>query len=513
MSDVIEPVGDDYPTDENTPPSQKRKPTARGVAIVGVRVVAGTVGLAVAAAAIAAAVFVPIPTVSRAPESVTVTPVATAQQLVCPGALLRLGDEAGQGATIASAVGSALVEYGASGGTVTAAAVDDEDAATEATVGAPRLISSPAGSANEDDVLVAAAQSQLVSGDDFAGLATTDCAGVATETWLVGGSTAVGRTTLVTLVNPSDTIATVSLAVSSENGAVSAPGATGIVVQPHGQRVLSLAGFAPDVASPVVHVVSRGGQIVANLQQSTVRGLEAGGVDIVGAATAPSTTQIIPGVRVAGSTELATRIGETGFDDLATVVRVFVPGDEATSAEVSVIADDGTPTGDSFSVDLEPGIVDDLPVDGLVDGGYTVRVEADVPVVAGVRVSTVAASAIDPAADPVGGASDLAWLSSSLELGDSDLVTTSAGPNPRLHFYNPGSDAVDVTVTRDDGFDETLTVEALSSASLVANGSTTYELSGADGLFGAVSFAGDGGVAGYSIQPPAVSAGPIEILP
>jgi hypothetical protein len=506
MSDVIEPVGDDYPTDE--PP--KSKPTVRGVAIVGVRIVAGTVGLAVAAAAIAGAVFLPIPTVSRAPEAVTVTPVATAQQLVCPGALLRLGDETGQGATTASAIGSATVRFDSTDGTVTSVPLDDSDAAPGAAVGSPVLISSPAGS---DAVLVSGAQAQVAAGSEAAGLAVADCAGVATETWLVGGSTSVGRTTLVTLANPSDTSATVSLSISGESGEVSAPGATGIVVQPHGQRVLSLAGFAPDVESPVVHVVSRGGQIVANLQQTTVRGLEAGGVDIVGATEPPSLTQVIPGVRVANSAELQTRSGESGFDDLATVVRVFVPGDEPTSAEVSVVADDGSATGASFSVDLDPGVVEDLPVDGLVDGSYTVSVTTEVPVVAGVRVSTVATSVIDPLADPVGGASDFAWLAAAHELGDSALVTVAPGASPRLHFFNSGSDSVDVELEAVDGDDLELTVDARSSASIDVEPGATYELGGVDGLVAAVSYAGQSGVAGFTVQPPAVSAGPIDVLP
>jgi hypothetical protein len=500
----IQPVGDDYPVDENEAPAAKPRRTAKGAAIVGVRVVAGTVGLVVAAAAIAAAALVPLPTIARPPHPVTVTPVPTAQELVCPGSLLRLGDETGQGASTAAPIGEASLRYDASGGRVTAAPL-----AASGAVGSPVLISSPVGSSADDEILVAGAQTEVAASGEFGGLAATDCVGVATDTWLVGGSTWVGRTTLVTLANPSDTVSTVSLEMAAEEGPIAAPGATGIVVQPHSQRVLSLAGFAPDVELPVVHVVSRGGQIVANLQQATVRGLEPGGVDIIAATASPSTSQVIPGVVVAGSDAVATRIGEEGYADLATVVRVYVPGDEPTTAQVSVIADDGSPTGASFSVELEPGIVDDLPIDGLVDGNYTVSVDTTVPVVAGVRVSTVATS-IDPA---VRGGSDFAWLAASPALDNDALVTIASGATPRIHLFNPTSEAADVTLTSGDADDIQLTVEARSSASVAVDAGSTYKISHFDSLVGAVSYTGPGVVAGHPVQPPAQGAGPIRVLP
>jgi hypothetical protein len=496
----IQPVGDDYPVDDE--PVKARR-SAKGAALVGVRVVAGAVGIAVAASAIAVAALVPLPTIEAEPLAVTVTPVPTAQELVCPGSLLRLGDETGQDASTASPIGEARVRYGATGGEVTASPVAEAGAP-----GSPFLVSSPVGGASDDDVLVAGAQSQVADSSDFSGLAAAQCVGVATETWLVGGSTAVGRTTLVTLANPSDTVSTVSLAIASEVGPVVAPGATGIVVQPHSQRVLSLAGFAPDVQSPVVHVESRGGQIVANLQQATVRGLEAGGVEVIGATGSPATSHIVPGVVVAGAGTLATRLGEDGYADLGTVVRIYVPGDEPTTARVDVTADDGTTPGASFSVELEPGVVDDLPIDGLVDGNYTVSVETSVPVVASVRVSTAAASA-DPA---VQGATDFAWLAAAGTLRDEALVTVAAGPFPRIHLYNPSSDDADATLTDIDGAVYELSVPAGSSSSFAASPGATYDIEGFDTLFGAVSYSG-GGIAGYVVRPPAQSAGPIRVLP
>ena len=112
------------------------------------------------------------------------------------------------------------------------------------------------------------------------------------------GRPSVGRTSILTLSNPTAVTAQVSLQIFGEEGAVEAPGLLGIEVQPGAQRVLSLAGFAPGLVSPIVHVEARGGQVVAYLQQSIVRGLDASGVDLVDAAPDPATDLTFPGVRI-----------------------------------------------------------------------------------------------------------------------------------------------------------------------------------------------------------------------
>jgi hypothetical protein len=277
--------------------------------------------------------------------------------------------------------------------------------------------------------------------------------------------------------------------------------------------VLSLAGFAPDVESPVVHVTSRGGQIVANLQQSTVRGIEPGGVDFVGATHAPSTTQVIPGVRISNTDALQSRLGEEGYSDLATVLRVFVPGTEQTMAEVSVSSEDGTAPGTSFSVDLAAGTVEDLALDGLTDGIYTVQVTTSQPIVSGVRVSTVAAAAVDENGTPTSGGSDFAWLTSVDRLGTEAVVTIAPGPGARVHFINPTDTDAQVTLSAVGRDTVTVTVNAGAGASAEVAEGATYDVWGYDQLYASVSYSGDAEVSGYGVRAPAASAEPITIFP
>jgi len=480
--------------------------TAKRVAIVGVRMVAGVVGLGVAVATVAASVLLPLPTVSSTAPSVLVTPVPTAQQLVCAGSVLRLADDTGQGATTSSAIGLPSVRSDSSSGAVDSVPLSQSDASTGGTNAAPLVISTPPNPADPTEViLLSGAQAQQVTEGEFVGLAAAACTAVSGDTWLVGGATTVGRTTLLTLSNPTEVPATVNLELYGERGLITAPGTSGIVVPASGQRVLSLAGFAPNVESPVVRVMSTGGQVTAELQQSIVRGLDPGGLDIIGAGTGPALETVIPGLRVAEIVTVETLLaGGAGFGDLATVLRLFAPGEGTVETTISVAPEDGVGAGSSIAFELDAGRVTEVPIPDLADGSYTVRVESNRPLVAAVRVSSAAPA---PEGEPI--ATDFAWLSSASELVTQAQVTVASGPNPVVHLANPTTAAASVSLTG-GGEDVVVELPAGASTSIPVDGGDTYTLGGFDRLYAAVSLAGDGMIARYSARP--VGAGSTAIL-
>ncbi len=290
----------------------------------GVRSLVGVVALAIGAGAIAAATVVPIPTLSQTPAGRTVTPVALDQQRACPGSLLRLAGDSAASATTVTAQGT--------GGRV------------------PQ---------------VAASQSQSVAEADLRGFAAAPCAEPTSSTWLVGGSTETGRTTLIDLVNPSDVNSTVDLSVAAENGKVDGPGLQGIVVAPRSQKVVPLSGFATGLASPVVHVTSRGGQIVATLQVGVVRTLEAGGADVVSGSAAPATEVVVPGIVIRDGAAVQAKAGQSGYEDLKAVLRAFVPGDKNAKLTVQVSTAEGT--GSTFTDTVQGGQVSDISGGRRVD--------------------------------------------------------------------------------------------------------------------------------------------------
>lgn len=487
--------------EDRADPVTKAPRTARGAMLVGARILTGTVGIGVAVVTIGAAVLLPLPSHVVTPASRLVTPVASAQQRVCAGPLLRLGDDAGQAATAISSVGTPAVRYSQTVGKASLKALASTDSSTGV---APDLLTLPPRVTSSSLLpLLSGSQVQAVASGDLVGLAAAECAEGKSDSWLVGGATNTGRTTLVSLSNPSNVIATVNLSIFSETGPVRAAGTEGIVVPPGGQRVLSLAGFAPDVTAPVVRVQSRGGQVVAHLQQSVVRTLEPGGVDIIGPAAPPSTLTVIPGLVISNGVAVAARQAESGFGDLNSIIRLYVPGTLPARAEITIVPENGSESATPVRVVVQPGIVTEVPLDSYPDGSYTVMVATDKPLVAGARISTVGTS----------GRADFAWSASTVSVSRRALVTVAPGPAPVLHIANPTQKDAVVTLVHAGDADLSVPVPAGRTVSRVVASGGDYSLSHFDALALAVSYLGDGQIADFSVSPSAPASGPILIYP
>jgi hypothetical protein len=498
---------------------------------IATRVTTGIVGVAVLGVVVTGALLLPPASDAGTAPSVLVTPVATDQQRVCTGSVLRPPEADAKSTTSAVASGSAATTSGsATGGSATGgpgvrtSRIQAPD--VQGGVSTQPSVLAVAGDVAGAPTDLAGASSEIATATDLAGLAAASCAEATADSWLVGGATTTGRTTFVVLDNPSGVSSTVDLAISGEGGPVSAPGASGITVPAGTRRVLSLAGLAPDLASPAVHVQSRGGQVVARLEQSTVRGLLAGGVDWIGPAAAPATSLTMTGLRVdsrsaavppaEGGGDGAAAEGEgsapgAGSDpgtdpDRETAVRILVPGSDDADVSVSVAPEDGTDgTGTTFTVQADAGRTTELPVADLPDGRYSVTVQSSVPVTAAMRSVSGAAE---------GGATDFAWLPSAEPLTRDALVSVPAGPAPLLHLRNAGDAAASVTARPTDGSEPvTLDVAAGSASSVAVTAGRTYLLEGAAGLTATVTLAEPGRAAALPVVPVLPAADPLRVHP
>jgi Family of unknown function (DUF5719) len=517
MPEPIDPTGevfvepDDAATEVDTPETAPRGSVLRTATVLSGRIVLGIVAMAAIALVVGIAVLVPLPSFRSSVHSSLITPAPADQQLVCPGGLLRLGSASGESATTASAIGAARVTSAAVPGDVSVSAFAASDAGTGNGTAAPQLLSASAVPAGTTPSLVGGAQSERVSNDEFFGLAAAACTAASGEAWLSGGATTVGRTTLLLLANPTAVAATVSVQVFGENGAVTAPGMDGIAVAAGAQRVLSLAGFAPNLVSPVVHVQASGGQVVASLEQSTVRGLAPGGVDFVGTEGDPETTTVIPGVVLAGTAALQSELGQSGFEDLQTTLRVYLPGSKATAASITIVPENGSVTGKPITAQIQPGIVTDLPLDQLSDGSYTVLVTSRRPIIASVRASTASTGAAPSANSDTVGSTDFAWVTAAPLLTSSVLVPVATGMTPALHLDNPTGKPESVTLHAASGPDITATVPAHSAATVAVSPGAVYRMTGFTELYAAVSGVADGEVTSYVVSPSGHADGPLRI--
>lgn len=495
MTDPEEPVIDIAPRSQlaaDAPPAERRG--AKGAIIIGARIATGLVGIGVALVVVAAATWLPLPTRSVSPPSSLVTPAPTDRQLACAGPLLRLGNDQGQSASTASSIAPATVTSASSAGTISTSRLSTTNNAYPG----PQVAT--LASQGGTGALFAASQVAIAQTQDSAGLAAAACAEGTGDSWLVGGATDTGRTTLLSLANPSQVASTVTIQIWSETGPVTAAGSNGIVVPAGGQRVLSLAGFAPGITSPVVRVTSRGGQVVATLQESIVRTLTPGGVDIIAATSAPTTKNVISGIVVSNSLAVIAGEGAPGSTDLKSVVRLFTPGTNRTSAAISVTPEDGTVPAKAATVAVEPGRVNEFPIGDLADGSYTVTVSSAEPVVAAVRVSTIGSN----------GLSDFTWVGSSAPVLDSQLVVLAGGPNPAIHISNPTAAAMTATI----GSGATAVTVAVPAGGSIAVplAPGSYPVSGIAGSHVAVSYIGDSLLAAYPIGPPEPVSTPIRVF-
>jgi hypothetical protein len=481
-----------------TPRSSSRRAVATGA-----RIATGVVVAAVAAATVGAAFLVPLPSVTAAPASVTVDPAPAEEVRACPGPLVRLSDESGQDATAISGVGSPGVRSAASSAdaTLDTSALLSPDDRTSTATAAPQRVALPAAEASGDaDVLFAAAQAQQVAEGDLVGYAAAACGEATSDSWLVAGATTVGRTSFVLLANPGDVAAVVDLAIFGDQGPVTTVGSNNIDVPARSTRILSLAGLAPDLAAPVVHVTASVGAVAAALQQSVVRGLAPGGVELAGSTAAAATSQSIAGIQVSGTSSIAEQLGSPDTADLQSVLRMLAPGADPASVTVRVAEERTGGTQTEYQVGLTPGVVTEFPLQDIPDGTYSVTLDSDQPVVVGARTTSIA-----------NGATDFAWYQPVQTLASPFFVAVPDGPAPRLHLVNGTDTNADVVLTEPDGSQTTVTF--VPGARSVAVESGSYTVTSTQPVGAVVTFAGAGALSSFAIVPPGPEASPITVYP
>ena len=480
---------------------------------------AGVGGAGISAIAIAALCVVPLPPLTFSAASIAVVPEAATISRTCPGGLLDVVGSTAD-ATTFRGFAAPTIASDVNNSTLSSTPLSSPDNASGNPTFGPVAISAPP-SSSSTPALIAAAQSQATSAETLAGLASASCGEGSTDQWLVGGSTEVGRTTLLLLTNALEVDAIASIQIFGEKGAIDAPGMTGLTIRARSQRIISLASFAPNVVAPVVHVTTSGGQVLATLQQSVTRVLAASGVDFVQPGTTPARQQVIPGVALTG---MARQDSEGGVvsSDLEPTVRVLVPGSVGAEVTATVIPAQGKPI--VIKAKADPGVSLQLPFTGVPDGVYTVVVTADVPVVAGVRTIQAAADqpaplvpAAGPAAAPAVAAAktggDFAWAAAALPLSGDTLATIPAGPAPVLTIFNSGDQPRDIKILKEGQDWKTVNVPAGSSAVLPVDENAKLTLTSADGLFASVTYQAVGRGASFPVPPASRLSSALTVYP
>lgn len=451
------------------------------VAATSARVITGALVAAACVAGTVLAVSATLPTITHEPAQADVTPLPGDAVLVCNGDFRALGRDPLNSLEMVSA-GSPRFTSGGTAGPPESTSITADDL-----VGAGEVRRLVGEVQDRTPPLIAGAESFTLAEDDLFGFAAAPCRPASSESWLVGGTVETGAKDVIVLTNPGAVPSTVSLSVF---GTVRA--STSVIVPAGTQAALPLSSIASGSEIPIVKVTATGSPVRAVLQSSLTRTLDPAGVDLQDAVSAPQRHPVIPGVQVlqapADGSEMAVlRLMSPDVDtDVVVTMRRVGESSAATELPVTLAADQ--PTEISLA---------SVPV-----GEYVVDIEAEAPVLAGIREQ-----------DGSGPQTDFAWLLPAPEFDDEVIVSIPEGPAPRLVLANDEDEDAVVEIAVPGGEPSTVTVPAGSSASFEVDPRTSYSLSTSGPVHASVRMTAAGALAGWPVWPEAGAQQTITVYP
>ncbi len=370
--------------------------------------------------------------------------------------------------------------------------------------------------------LVAGATLARADSGDLRALASERCLEPSGSAWLIAGSTEIGSSARLVLLNPGQTAATVDMEAWGAVGPVDLGAAVSVLVPPGSERALLLEAFAPDEPRLALRLTVSGGGVAAFVQSSSLDGFVPAGVDLSGPAEAPSATVVIPGV-----------VLEDSDIDAAhpSVLRVVNPGSAPATVRLRMLHADGERLIPGAATRIvEAGTVSDISLAGVPAGDYAAELVSDQPVTAAALLTRVGSASED---DPDLEVLDRAWLPAAPTFRTALVPLPSLGQqvaSAKVVVANPGAREVGLQyrVVESGGWVRSASVVAVPARSVTVltgedlDGALGVELvalrtSGVDelGLVASVVLeaeAADGPlVAGVGAQPDVESAGTVSV--
>ncbi len=237
-----------------------------------------------------------------------------------------------------------------------------------------------------------ATEIERVGGGDIAGLAALACLAPRTETWLVGGSTALGSSARLVLTNPTGVPSDVTVSFYGPAGKVDQT--LSVAIGPHSQTDYLLEGISAGLATLTTRVEATAAGVTAVLQDSRLNGFLAAGTEWVVPNEGLAEHLVIPGV------------GPSDPDGIggASSVRLFSPEDATVALTlVSALGIEPWPAAQDMHLRAGQVIDIDLPATAVA----TVVVDASAPVLAA-GYTTIGRAPDDPLQGAA--ARDSAWV-------------------------------------------------------------------------------------------------------
>lgn len=245
-------------------------------------------------------------------------------------------------------------------------------------------------------VLAGASIHQAGAGD-LRGLAVNPCVWPTRSAWLVGSSAALGASNRLVMLNPTANVVQVEISAYSSLGPQKLGTRSTVNLMPGKLQEVKLDGALGSDDLIAINVSAKNGIFGVTLESAVLDGYTPAGVSFIIPAQF-ARKLVIPGLVIpAATTELTTvdltddtpETVESQLADYLTqaTLRLVNPGDDIRTVDISVIAEDGTRAlSGGGKIEVAPGSVIDMNLDGLAPGSYAVQVESDGEITAGVAV-------------------------------------------------------------------------------------------------------------------------------
>ncbi|MDR1823990.1 MAG: DUF5719 family protein [Bifidobacteriaceae bacterium] len=379
------------------------------------------------------------------PTSVEATTVALSQGV---GAAAVVGlDQAADGLLEGSTAGAGAASGGIGGSTHE---VGDQPLVVRATSG------------SDAPALATGGTATVTADGDLRGIAAAACVTPAVESWLVGGSTELGSSARLVLVNPGLTSVTASVKLWDAAGPVDAVGLTGLVIPPGSSRAILLEGIEADASRLAAQVIATGGELGVYLQHSRLNGLTPAGVDLAVPGAAPATAVVVPGLDVQASS----------FDSAqVSLLRVLNPSDAPAVVSVVLWGPSGPVSLPGLdAVTIGAGMVADLSLGGLAEGSYVAHLASETPIVAAGLSLRVGQAPSADAGVGVAAPEDFGWSASGAVSGLVLVAWPQLGDGTQRLVLGSATDTeVAVSLVGTSGVSSPVTVNLSAGRSVVVS--------------------------------------------
>lgn len=316
---------------------------------------------------------------------------------------------------------------------------------------------------------------------DLRSLTAGGCVQSSVTSWIVGGATIVGSSSTLYVANPGNTTVNVKVTAWGASGEISLPSDGQLSIAPGKATQLALENSADADPQLALRVQAEGGRVAAWVASQKLDGESAAGSDIITSTASAGTSLTIGALSIdkaaseitpqaaaadAAATPSPTPSASADSLDLSGALneprlRVLNPGDKTAHVKVTLLGKSGpVQFAPASALNVKAGQVADLPLGGLAQGTYGVKIDSDQPVSAAALSTSQGSEYPELSGQHI---HDFTWSQAQTGQGGVAMLPRQ-DVTSQLLLTNPSAQPKQVTLSAiGSNWTSTLTLPALST--------------------------------------------------